>query len=112
RFGDANIGGEESLDHFWLEGPLGISPREQIDFLARLTAGELPVSPRSIAILREILPSEEHGESTLRFKTGAFWMNGQRTPVHAWLVGWVERDDRVHAHFALILRSDDADRLS
>lgn len=112
RFGDANIGGEEVIDRFWLDGPLGISPREQVDFLARLTSGELPVSPRSVAILRDVMPSEEHGETTVRFKTGTFWMTGQDVPVHAWLVGWVEQGGEERAHFALILRSDDPDRLS
>lgn len=110
RFGDADIGGEASIDRFWLEGPLGISPREQVDFLARLTRGELPVSARSVAILRDVMPSEPHRDAVVRWKTGTHPVTeGARG--HTWLVGWVEHDGQVRGHFALVLLADDDDEL-
>ncbi|MDQ3031138.1 MAG: penicillin-binding transpeptidase domain-containing protein [Myxococcota bacterium] len=110
HFGNAEIGGEDVIDRFWLEGPLAISPREQIDFLARLTRGELPISARSVAILRDVIASEAHGDATLRWKTGTHPVR-EGEPGHAWLVGWVEREGEVTAHFALILLADTDDEL-
>lgn len=100
RFGNAEIGTE--VDHFWLDGPLAISPREQVDFLGRLTRGELPVSDRSTQVLREVLPSAPHGDATVRSKTGTYWSEGPE-PSHAWRVGWVEREGEVVGWFALLL---------
>jgi len=110
RFGNADIGGEDAIDRFWLEGPLAISPREQIDFLSRLTRGELPVSARSVAILREVISSEARGEAVVRWKTGTHQVEDGSG--HTWLVGWVEDGGETTAHFALILLAGDNDELA
>jgi beta-lactamase class D len=110
RFGNGDIGGEDAIDRFWLEGPLAISPREQIDFLARLTGGELPVSARSVAILREVISSEARGEAVVRWKTGTHQLEDGSG--HAWLVGWVEQGGEATAHFALILLASTDDELA
>lgn len=43
RYGTADASGD--ITRFWLGGPLRVSPDEQLDFLARLYRGELPVRP-------------------------------------------------------------------
>lgn len=97
-YGNATIGSE--VDTFWLEGPLLITPREQLEFLERMTSGQLDVSQRSVDILRRVMPGRQAGAATLRAKTGT----ALRVPgSHAWLVGWVELDNEVTSHFALLL---------
>jgi len=87
------------VDRFWLDGPLEISAIEQARFLARLAKQELPLSPRSQAIVRNLLRIETRGAMTLYGKTG--WVFSG-TPQLGWWVGWIERGDRVYS-FALNL---------
>lgn len=56
RYGNQDISG--GLDHFWLGSSLRISPDEQVAFLERLLTERLPVSPRTLAIVKEILVQE------------------------------------------------------
>lgn len=96
RFGDAVV--EDPIDAFWLDGgSLRISPLEQTEFLARLTAGELQVSARTLEILREVMPRRTIGDAVVLGKTGT-------ASGHSWLVGWVEREGRPTATYALLVR--------
>jgi len=90
-YGNTEIG--DVIDRFWLDGPLAISAIEQAQFLARLTAGELPVSKRTTAIVKDILVLERRGDAILYGKTGLL-------PKIGWLAGWVERDGAIKT-FAL-----------
>ena len=90
-YGNRDISGE--IDSFWLEGGLRISPDEQIEFLRRLYADDLPFSARSMTIVKDIITLEETDDYTLRAKTG--W--AQRVhPQIGWFVGYVEKDGDVH----------------
>ncbi len=90
RYGNEDISG--GIDRFWLESSLRISPDEQVDFLGRLHAGELPVSPRSIAIVKEILLQDAPGPGIVyRGKTGSCQDPGAPQP-HGWWVGSVEKE--------------------
>jgi beta-lactamase class D len=91
-YGSAAIGAPESIDRFWLQGPLEISAREQVDFLQRLHARSLPVDvsiqDRVVDILRH-----RSGEGwTLYAKTG--WAIRDE-PNHGWYVGWLETPDDI-----------------
>lgn len=86
-YGNARIGGQ--VDTFWLEGPLMISPEEQIVFLRRLHRGDLPFSERSMRIVREIMLLEQGPGYAVRGKTGWARRRGRHT---GWIVGWVERE--------------------
>ena len=79
-----------AVDRFWLDGDLGISPQEQVEFLRRLWAGELPVSERSASVLRELMALDEGPGWQLYGKTGT----AEITPTRelGWLVGAVERE--------------------
>jgi beta-lactamase class D len=105
-YGDAEVG--DTVDRFWLDGPLEISALEQAGFVRRLTAGDLPVSARTVAILRESLPRRAHADAEVVAKTG---LCGGEASSHGWLVGWVERDGAAAAHFALLLLGE-ADQVS
>ncbi len=91
NYGNKNIGG--GIDRFWLDGDLRTTAKEQIDFLIKLYRGELPFSPRTINIVKDISISEKTDKYTLRGKTGwAFDV----TPQIGWWVGYVERDGKAY----------------
>jgi beta-lactamase class D len=98
RYGNQDISG--GIDRFWLGSSLRISPEEQVDFLARLHTGALPVSARSVAIVEEILLQDAPGEGVVyRGKTGS--CESEAGP-HGWWVGSVETSGRVSVFAALI----------
>ncbi len=90
-YGNRSMAG--GIDQFWLTGGLRISPEEQVHLLRRLYAGELPLAPQTVAVLRQILLLEEAPGYRLSGKTGTVPVTDTREM--AWLVGWVERDERV-----------------
>ena len=90
---------------FWLHGPHGISPREQVAFLERLhdrTLGFPRAAMDSVVAWAE-LERGAHPDGTpwvLRGKTGWGFVGEEQI---GWLVGWVERAAGP-AFFALRLR--------
>lgn len=97
KYGNRDISGVP-IDKFWLEGKLRISALEQIDFLRRFRAGELPVAKRNLDLVRDIIPQEKTGNAVIRAKTGTFRRDGQ--PSLGWLVGFSEHGEDI-AIFAL-----------
>lgn len=88
RYGNAETGGPvERIGRGDDDNGLTLSAVEQVDFLAKLRRGELPISAEAQARTVEILPSEKIGDATLYWKNGA--CDGT-----AWSVGWVDRGDR------------------
>lgn len=79
----------DKVDQFWLVGPLEISAIEQVKFLTRLAAGDLPADPKNIFAVAEITILEKTPDATLHAKTG--WCIDSE-PHIGWWVGWVERD--------------------
>jgi beta-lactamase class D len=92
---------------FWLDGTLTISPEEELRFIRRLYAGDLPASRASMDSVRSIMIQPEGkvanatGEhpfaapwptgTTLSAKTGSGTANGQTV---RWIVGHVARGSR------------------
>jgi beta-lactamase class D len=99
RYGNQDISG--GIDRFWLGSSLRISPDEQVDFLARLHAGELPATARSVGIVKEILVQDGPPGVVYRGKTGSCRDPGAAAP-HGWWVGSVERDARLYVFAARI----------
>ena len=90
-YGNRNISGP--IDSFWLDGGLRISPDEQIDFLRRLYNNQLPFSPRTLQIDKDIIVLEKTATYTLSAKTG--WAD-RVTPQIGWFVGYVETNGNVY----------------
>ncbi len=96
-YGNADVSG--GLTRAWLMSSLRISPDEQVTFLQRLLAHELPVSAEAANLTGEILPVFAAGDWTVQGKTGAGRLpdapgaNGEARPL-GWFVGWAERDGR------------------
>ncbi|HEX8336579.1 MAG TPA: penicillin-binding transpeptidase domain-containing protein [Pyrinomonadaceae bacterium] len=76
------------LDGFWLRSSLKISADEQVEFLKRLYKEELPVSKRSMRIVKEIATLEETPAYRLSGKTGGGPLGGGR--FLGWFVGYLE----------------------
>ncbi len=87
-YGNTNIDGP--IDEFWLSGGLRISPLEQLDFLSRLMADDLPFETRHQAAVRDILVQERADDWVWGYKTGTALA---ARPVLGWLVGYTEFND-------------------
>ncbi len=99
-YGNGNLSG--GIDAFCLTGDLRISPREQVDFLVRLYRGTLPFSPTTMAMVKDMMVSEQTPEHTIRSKTG--WAVLPEAENVGWWIGWIERKSGVHV-FATVLEA-------
>lgn len=99
-YGNRDLSGGD--DHFWIDGGLRISPRQQVGFLKRLFRNALPVSPRTTQVVKEMMAIEETPAYVLRAKTGLTTVPDPGSI--GWWVGWVERGARV-TFFATVLES-------
>jgi beta-lactamase class D len=107
-YGNSNIGSPESIDNFWLEGELRITPQEQILFLRRLYDDDLPFSARSLAIVKDIMIIEQTPDYTIRGKTGLVGFPPMEHTRFGWYVGYLEQNDNVYFFATNIdIKSDD-----
>jgi beta-lactamase class D len=94
KIGYGNGDASGPLNGFWLNSSLKISADEQVDFLRRLYQEELPVSKRSVAIVKEIMTLEETPDYRLSGKTGGGPLGENR--FLGWFVGYVETKDNTY----------------
>jgi beta-lactamase class D len=92
-YGNQQIGKLENIDKFWLEGPLQITPKQQIEFLQQLHQGKLPFSQRNLNLLKDIMIVEQTPNYILRGKTG--WVTSTN-PNIGWFVGYLEQNNQVY----------------
>lgn len=91
------------LSEFWLNRSLKISANEQVEFLRKLSLGELPLSRRSQEIVREIMVLESTPAHVFRGKTGTGGTRAAATL--GWFVGYLERAEETYV-FATNIRAD------
>nr|AIA10535.1 classD_beta_lactamase [uncultured bacterium] len=91
-YGNENVSG--AIDDFWLNGTLKISADEQVEFLKAFYAERLPVSKRSIDIVKDILVLEKTPTYTLRGKTGGGSIAEGK--YIGWFVGYLEINSDVY----------------
>jgi beta-lactamase class D len=96
-----------AIDRFWLDGPLRISPVEQVEFLRRLHSGELPVKRAHADLVLRLIELERGPGWVLRGKTG---LGIDRKRAIGWLVGSVERAGRLWI-YATVMFADSTDEL-
>jgi beta-lactamase class D len=106
RYGNRDISG--AIDGFWLLGPLAISPLEQVDFMRRLRAGELPVTAAHAALVLKLIELERGDGWVFHGKTGQCSQDGHSI---GWLVGSVDRGGAVWT-YALFVRGTRADAIT
>lgn len=103
-YGNGDISGvqgkDNGLTHGWLGASLAISPDEQVQWLRRMLAAQLPVETNAQAWAAAILPDFQAGEWTVSGKTGSGWITDSQGQYYrdrpiGWFVGWAQRDDDV-----------------
>lgn len=95
-YGNRDLSG--GLTEFWLGSSLTISAEEQVDFLKRLHAAQLPFSERSRAIVLDVITQRRDDTLTYRGKTGSSGDGTDRDL--GWWVGSIERDRRLYVFAA------------
>ncbi|SHI27405.1 penicillin-binding transpeptidase domain-containing protein [Pollutimonas bauzanensis] len=93
-YGNRNIGG--SIDHFWLTGDLRISALQQAQFLQRFYTEKLAVSHRSTQIVKDAIVLESTPAYRLSGKSGWAGMGEAGARQTGWLVGYLERGEKVY----------------
>lgn len=102
-YGNQQVG--QQVDRFWLDGTLTISALEQIEFLSKLHACELPFREEHIAELKSIMLTDTTPDYALYAKSG--WTGPD---LHiGWYVGFVETDEDTWL-FALNMDMDRMDQ--
>ena len=101
KYGNKNISG--GIEKFWLRGDLRITPKQEIDFLVKLNNNKLPVSKRSIDILKKIMLVSDTNGIKIYAKTG--WGSQNKLEI-GWYVGFVETKDNVYYFSNCIQTSD------
>jgi beta-lactamase class D len=87
-YGNKDISG--GITKFWLGDSLKISADEQVEFLKRLYADDLPFSKESMDTVKKLIIVTDDGSSVLRGKTGTDMDAGKS--VLGWFVGYVVED--------------------
>lgn len=105
KFDYGNQDTSGGIDQFWLRSSLRISADEQIEFLKKLYREQLPVSKRSLEIVKDILTMEKTAEYKLSAKTGTGPLSEGK--YIGWFVGYLESKGNVY-FFALNLNGDKA----
>lgn len=101
-YGNKNISG--SIDSFWLNNKLKISPDEQLGMLKRLYFDQLPFRKSSQQILRNVMLQEDNTAYKLSYKTG--WGFDEANNSIGWVVGWVEENKHVYFFVTMVKSSD------
>jgi len=103
-YGDRDL--SAGIDCFWLPAPgrktLLISPEEQAQEVRKLVAGQLPVSEKSRAVLREMMTARKTDRGVLYGKTGTGGDGAGQNNL-GWFVGYVESAKSTYA-FACVLK--------
>jgi len=107
-YGNRQIGRLQQIDKFWLEGPLQITPRQQIEFLQRLYRKDLPFSQHTLDLVQDIMIFERTPNYILRGKTG--WAISVK-PNIGWFVGYLEQNNNVY-FFATNIYIQDTDDIT
>jgi len=126
KFDYGNGDPSSGLTTFWLGGSLQITPEEQMRFMRRLYADELPVSPRAMRIVRELIvqppgavvnATGEHPfaapwprDTVVSAKTGSGTDRGGKSV--RWLVGHLARGSRAWIFVSTVAGSDETPALA
>ena len=122
-YGNTDTSGDPVM--YWLNGTLRISPSEQLEFLKRFFAGDLPVTSEHLTYVRQALAQEPGTvrNSTGLHKVAAPWVNGTELQAKtgattaadgtsvSWLVGALTRDGHRHVFVSAVWRAGAVDPL-
>jgi beta-lactamase class D len=103
-YGNHDISG--GIDTFWLNSTLTISANEQVEFLRKLAADELPFSRRATDLVKDVITLTKTDAYVLRGKTGTGGTPDRSRATLGWFVGYLTRGQRVYV-FAINIQADD-----
>ncbi len=98
-YGNERIGAD--ADRAWLDGVLRITPRQQLDFMTRLQAGELPFAAAHRAAVVASMRWRGEGDDGLYGKSGTAMPQTESDRI-GWWAGWAETDGVAHP-FVLVV---------
>ena len=106
-YGNKNLDGPPT--RFWLAGSFRISANQQIDFLRKFYNYDLPVSKRSVDMVKQLIVIEQTGSYKWSGKTGGGILPD--SDYIMWLVGYVEKGDKPY-FYAMNFRANDFNKTS
>lgn len=92
KYGNMRIG--KSVDSFWLDTTLLISPDEQLGLVKRLYFRQLPFRASIQEAVKKMMIQENNATYQLAYKTGLG--QGEAGKKMAWMVGWIEENRHVY----------------
>ncbi len=105
-YGNKDLSGPPT--RFWLNGPFRISANQQIDFLRKFYSYTLPVSKRSVDIVKDLIIIEQTDSYKLSGKTGGGVLSDKEYVM--WLVGYLEKNNKTY-FYALNFRTHEFDKM-
>lgn len=114
-YGNADVSGDpgaaNGMTHSWLNSSLQITANEQLRFVRRFLAGDLPVSRAALEQTVAAMPHLPAGDWDVQGKTGTGYIkeaDGKRgRRQFGWFVGWASKGDTVLA-FAYLQKNSKA----
>lgn len=91
KYGNMTIGA--TLDSFWVNNTLKVSPDEQLGFLQELYYGKLPFQSRTQRLAKNLMLRTENVRYKLSYITGFCTWGGKGI---GWIGGWIEESERPH----------------
>ena len=109
RLNYGNHDASGAIDTFWLFGNLEITAVEQLDFLRRLDTQKLPISTRTLDIVKDVIALDVGASHIYYGKTGLYGPPESKVEV-GWFVGFVAFEKR-SVYFATLVtgRAPDVD---
>jgi beta-lactamase class D len=94
-----------SVDSFWLDHSLTITPDEQLGLVKKLYFYQLPFHKINMEMVKRAMLFEDTPEYKLSYKTGWSDWDPERKKHIGWVIGWIE-ENRHPYFFVLNLESD------
>ncbi|HGS8994705.1 TPA: CDD family class D beta-lactamase [Clostridioides difficile] len=99
--------GKGHLNGFWLESSLQISPKEQVQTMAKIFEGDTNFKKEHINILRDIMKIDINDKNINVYGKTGTGFDEKNKRVDAWFVGMLEREGDTY-YFAI--KSDDSNK--
>jgi len=97
KYGNHKIGG--SVDSFWLDNSLKITPDEQLGLVKKLYFDQLPFYKNNVQeVVKKVMLQQSNSNYQLAYKTG--WGFKENRNSIGWMVGWIEENK--HAYFFVL----------
>ncbi|MCM3761633.1 BlaR1 family beta-lactam sensor/signal transducer [Alkalihalobacillus oceani] len=100
-YGNAELSG--SLENYWADASLMVSPVEQIEMLRKLYENQLGFAQENIETVKDAILLEQSDGARLYGKTGTLTFNGEDRS--GWFVGFVETNEGPH-YFAVHIEGE------